>query len=114
MRIFTPRLQQIVCLLGLATGSAIAADNNAVSIDKSAVKAIEFNLADDNLQQFGFKLSAKTMAERVQANLTEWHYPCRAVGDFWGDYDQPNAVMDSADLVAVVDCALCRCGAARA
>ena len=79
MRIFTPRLQQIVCLLGLATGSAIAADNNAVSIDKSAVKAIEFNLADDNLQQFGFKLSAKTMAERVKANLTEWHYPFQAI-----------------------------------
>ncbi|MFM8340933.1 MAG: hypothetical protein ACKN9F_01805 [Methylomonas sp.] len=79
MRIFTPRRQQIVCLLALVTGSAIAADHNTVSIDKSAVKAIEFNLAEDNLQQFGFKLTAKSMAERVKANLTEWHYPFQAI-----------------------------------
>lgn len=79
MRSFNAILPQIVYLTVLATGSVMAADNNAISIDKNAVKAIEFNLADDNLQQFAFNLSASTISERVKTNLAEWHYPFQAI-----------------------------------
>lgn len=79
MRIFSAIFWSKFYLMVLVTGSVMAADINAVSIDKNAVKAIEFNLADDNLQQFAFKLSANTISGRVKVNLTEWHYPFQAI-----------------------------------
>lgn len=44
--------------------------------------AIEFILADDHLQQFGAKMSAANIVEKVSANLTEWEFPIQATGPY--------------------------------
>ena len=44
---------------------------------EAAMTAIEFSLADDNLEQFGFSLSRQQIAERVSKNLAEWQFPVK-------------------------------------
>ncbi|ANE54880.1 hypothetical protein [Methylomonas sp. DH-1] len=59
-------------------GSALAADQEAVK----PLQAIAFELADDNLRQFGIALDAANLAERVRNNLAEWQFPLSANGPF--------------------------------
>ena len=57
----------LLVFTGLANAPAFAAE--AENIDKSAMTAIEFSLADDNLEQFGCSLSRQQIAERVSKNI---------------------------------------------
>lgn len=50
----------------------------AQAIETAPVTAIEFAVANHNLQQFGVKLSSQQIAERVSSNLAEWQYPLQA------------------------------------
>lgn len=61
------------CLLGAAV-----ADTGAEVIDRASITGIAVDVADQNLEQFGFKLSASEIAERVSKNLAEWHYPIKS------------------------------------
>ena len=65
----------LLVFTGLANAPAFATE--AENIDKSAMTAIEFSLADDNLEQFGFSLSRQQLAERVSKNLAEWQFPVK-------------------------------------
>ena len=65
----------LLVFTGLANAPAFATE--AENIDKSAMTAIEFSLADDNLEQFGFSLSRQQIAERVSKNLAEWQFPVK-------------------------------------
>ena len=65
----------LLVFTGLANAPTFAAE--LANLDKSAITAIEFSLADDNLEQFGFNLSWQQLAERVNKNLAEWQFPVR-------------------------------------
>lgn len=61
------------CLLGPAVaGSGVDA------IDRASISGILIDVADQNLGQFGFKLSSSLIAERVGKNLAEWQYPVKS------------------------------------
>lgn len=65
-----------LALLGLLSGSlasAIALAETPAGSD--SINAIQFELAAEHLQQFGFTLSAADIAARVRSNLAEWEYP---------------------------------------
>lgn len=65
----------LLVFTGLVNAPTFAAE--AENVDKSAITAIEFSLADDNLEQFGFSLSRQQLAERVSKNLAEWQFPVK-------------------------------------
>lgn len=54
------------------------AETGAEVIDRASITGIEIEVADQNLGQFGFKLSPSAIAERVGKNLAEWHYPVKS------------------------------------
>jgi hypothetical protein len=47
-----------------------------------ALKAIEFVLVEDNLQQFGVSLNTQTIQQQARANLNEWEFPMQATAPF--------------------------------
>lgn len=49
------------------------------------IRAIEFQIAPDNLDQFGFALSAVEIAAGVRNNLAEWDYPLPDKGPYSHD-----------------------------
>ena len=69
---FITRMARIALLTG-SLASAIALADTPVGGD--SISAIQFELATENLQQFGFSLSAPEIAARVRGNLAEWEYP---------------------------------------
>ncbi len=62
-----------IALLAGSLASAIALAETPADSDR--INAIQFELASENLQQFGFTLSATDLAARVRGNLAEWEYP---------------------------------------
>jgi hypothetical protein len=46
------------------------------------LQAVDFSIASENLNQFGFALDARVLAERVRTNLCEWEFPLSAQGPF--------------------------------
>lgn len=62
----------ITCNTALSSKTAEAAN---IDIDKPSITGIKFELADDNLAQFGFSLSKQQIAEQVSKNLTEQQFP---------------------------------------
>ncbi|MGY6274342.1 hypothetical protein [Methylomonas sp. MgM2] len=50
--------------------------------DPGEVSAIEVRIEPDNLEQFGFDLSAIDLADRVRLNLAEWNYPLPDKGPY--------------------------------
>jgi hypothetical protein len=46
------------------------------------LKAIEFVLVEDNLEQFGVRLNARTIQQQARANLNEWEFPMQASAPF--------------------------------
>ncbi|WP_445372894.1 hypothetical protein ACH518_10700 [Methylomonas sp. HW2-6] len=66
-----------VAALGFA-GAAGAAEPEPVK----PLQAVAFELADDNLSQFGIGLDPANLAERVRNNLAEWQFPLSASGPF--------------------------------
>lgn len=50
--------------------------------DIGEIRAIEFQIASDNLEQFGFSLSPADLADRVRTNLAEWDYPLPVNGPY--------------------------------
>lgn len=63
----------------LLSGAAVAAPGTEL-IDRASITAIAVEIADQNLGQFGVKLSANEIAERVGKNLAEWQYPVKSSG----------------------------------
>ncbi|MCQ8129154.1 hypothetical protein [Methylomonas rivi] len=62
--------------LGMLIGALMSASALAdTPVGGDSINAIQFELADENLQQFGFMLSAPEIAARVRGNLAEWEYP---------------------------------------
>ncbi len=57
-----------------------AADPGADAV--KPLQAIEFVLAEDNLQQFGVTAHAPAIAERVRTNLAEWEFPLKPQGPY--------------------------------
>ncbi|MGR9035581.1 MAG: hypothetical protein ACU83O_03210 [Gammaproteobacteria bacterium] len=55
--------------------TATAQQPPSADIDNKAITNIEFRLAEDNLEQFGFSLPKMKISDRVINNLSEWHYP---------------------------------------
>lgn len=73
-----PNLSNTICLLiytSLASSNVLA--TNVGSYDKSSITAIDFNLDNENMQQFGTVQSKNQIAERVIKNLVEWHFPVK-------------------------------------
>lgn len=66
-------------LLCLIAESVAFAEPHGAS---DTIQAIQFELAADHLQQFGFNLQASALAARVRGNLTEWEYPLPAAGPY--------------------------------
>ncbi len=69
-------------LLAAMVASNASAETPPTVTEKEAITAIEFVMAEDNLQQFGFALSPTDIAERVRANLAEWEYPMKNSGPY--------------------------------
>ena len=72
------KLFSVFCLLIFTSmGSSNVLATNVSSYDKSSITAIDFKLADENLQQVGTAQAQKQIAERVIKNLAEWHFPVK-------------------------------------
>ncbi|NOU12541.1 MAG: hypothetical protein HOO92_01050 [Methylococcaceae bacterium] len=70
-------------LLGFVTTLALpvlASEKPTVTVDKTSITQIKFELADEHLDQFGFPLPLQQILERVSKNLSEWHYPVSVSG----------------------------------
>ncbi|CAD6878509.1 hypothetical protein [Methylomonas albis] len=70
----------LLCLLGIGPFRPALAETAVDSV--KPLQAIEFGLAQDNLQQFATPLDVAAIAERVRANLTEWEFPLAAKGPY--------------------------------
>jgi len=64
----------------LAGLPVVAAEQPPVNLDKTTMTAIEFVLAEDHLEQFGFRLPLQKIIETVSNNLAEWQYPVKLPG----------------------------------
>lgn len=75
-------IRMLTISIGLLTialcSQAMAQQQAHKNFDKTAVTDIEFRIAEDNLEQFGFALPISTMTSRVIDNLAGWHYPVKA------------------------------------
>jgi len=60
------------CMIGTVSKTAVAA---SIEVEKHTITEIKFDLADDNLAQFGFSLSKQQIAEKVSKNLAEQQFP---------------------------------------
>ncbi|AEG00919.1 hypothetical protein [Methylomonas methanica] len=77
---FIKQLAGIALMSGFLISLAASADTAPAGRD--SINAIQFELAAENLQQFGFTLSAAELAARVRGNLAEWEYPFPASGPY--------------------------------
>lgn len=68
----------LIGLFAMLPCSRAIAQQPSNGFGKTAVTGIEFRIADDNLDQFGFALPIATMTTRVIDNLAGWHYPVKA------------------------------------
>jgi len=59
---------------------ACAADSVLSETDKAAISAIEFSLADTNLEQFSGTLERQSLVDQVSKNLAGWYYPVKPSG----------------------------------
>jgi len=80
-------LQMQIALIGILLVNtllggrlALAADAVLSDADKASISAIEFSLADDNLEQFAGEVSRQSIADQVSKNLAEWQYPIKPLG----------------------------------
>ncbi len=64
----------------LAGLPVVAAEQPPVNLDKTSITAIKFVLAEDHLEQFGFRLPLQKIVETVSNNLAEWQYPVKLSG----------------------------------
>jgi len=55
--------------------SSITAEAANIDVEKLSITGIKFELANDNLAQFGFSLSKQQIAEKVSKNLAEQQFP---------------------------------------
>jgi len=62
----------ITCITGMSSITAEAAN---IDVEKLSITGIKFELANDNLAQFGFSLSKQQIAEKVSKNLAEQQFP---------------------------------------
>ena len=46
------------------------------------IKAIEFVLVEEHLEQFGVSLNTQTIEQQARANLNEWEFPVQATAPF--------------------------------
>ncbi len=60
------------CVIGVTSKTAVAAN---IEVEKHSITGIKFDLADDNLAQFGLSLSKQQIAEQVSKNLAEQQFP---------------------------------------
>lgn len=63
------------CLSLSLNALALAEDNTVSSFDKALVTGIDFKIAVENLDQFGFTSSESAMSDRIINNLAGWNFP---------------------------------------
>lgn len=78
---FITRMARIALSIG-SLASAIVLADTPVGGNSISISAIQFELAAENLRQFGFTLSATDIAARVRGNLAEWEYPFPDSGSY--------------------------------
>lgn len=70
-------LQPLTWSLALIIGYAEPARTEVMPSEPKVMSAIEMLIAEDNLQQFGPKVSSTSLATQVSVNLNEWEFPMK-------------------------------------